>query len=51
MKVGIIGSGNMASALAKGFLSSGSVKAEDLIISDKLSKNLQKWEESLDTTA
>lgn len=45
MKVGIIGSGNMASALAKGFLSSGSVKAEDLIISDKLSKNLQKWEE------
>lgn len=43
MKVGIIGSGNMASALAKGFLKSGSVKAEDLYISDASSECLTKW--------
>ena len=43
MKVGIIGSGNMASALAKGFLKSGSVKAENLYISDASVECLAKW--------
>lgn len=43
MKVGIIGSGNMASALAKGFLKSGSVKAENLYISDASAESLEKW--------
>lgn len=43
MKVGIIGSGNMASALAKGFLKSGSVKAENLYISDASAECLAKW--------
>ena len=45
MKVGIIGSGNMASALAKGFLKSGVVKAVDLYISDASSECLAKWAE------
>jgi len=45
VKVGIIGSGNMASALAKGFLTSGSVKAENLYISDKSAESLAKWQE------
>lgn len=45
MKVGIIGSGNMASALAKGFLASGTVKAKELKISDKSYESLAQWQQ------
>ncbi len=45
MKIGIIGSGNMASALAKGFLLSGTAKAKELIISDLNTDSLAKWQE------
>jgi len=34
MKLGIIGAGNMAGAVAKGVISSGTVAAQDIIISD-----------------
>ena len=44
LKIGIIGSGNMAAALAKGFLASGKVRAEELILSDKNSECLKKWQ-------
>lgn len=43
MKVGIIGSGNMASALTKGFLKSGVVETKDLCISDASAECLGKW--------
>lgn len=35
MKIGFIGCGNMGQAMVSGMLSSGKIKAEDLIISDK----------------
>ncbi len=46
MKIGFIGSGNMATALAKGFISSGKVQAKELTISDKFPKSLEKWAET-----
>ncbi len=46
MNIGIIGSGNMASALASGLISSGIVRADEISISDKLSSNLIKWEKT-----
>ncbi len=44
MKIGFIGSGNMATALAKGFIASGVVRESDLTISDKSADSLKKWE-------
>lgn len=46
MKIGFVGSGNMATALAKGFISSRKVLAEDISISDKNLESLSKWENS-----
>ena len=43
MNIGFVGSGNMAAALAKGFLSSGKINPENLIVSDKSSASLEKW--------
>ncbi len=43
MKIGFIGSGNMATALAKGFISSGAVRESDITISDKFAASLQRW--------
>lgn len=43
MKIGFIGSGNMATALASGFISSGKIRAEEIFISDKMPQNLEKW--------
>lgn len=43
MKVGIIGAGNMASALAGGFLSSGIIKPSDLSMSDPQNEKLEKF--------
>lgn len=43
MKIGFIGSGNMATALAKGFIASGKILPEDIFISDKLLQNLERW--------
>ncbi len=43
MKIGFIGSGNMATALAKGFIASGNVRECDITISDKFVDSLQKW--------
>ncbi|MBQ2614141.1 MAG: pyrroline-5-carboxylate reductase [Clostridia bacterium] len=45
MKIGLIGAGNMASALLGGMLKSKMVKAEDVIISDKDSAKLSIWKE------
>lgn len=44
MKIGFIGSGNMATALAKGFIASGAVHEENITISDKFEASLKKWE-------
>ncbi len=44
MKIGFIGSGNMATALAKGFIASGTVREDELTISDKYAESLKKWE-------
>ncbi len=44
MNIGIIGAGNMASALAGGFISSEIIRADELSISDKTSGNLIKWQ-------
>ncbi len=44
MKIGFIGSGNMATALAKGFIASGNVHEDDITISDKFEQSLKKWE-------
>ncbi len=44
MKIGFIGSGNMATALVKGFIASGNVREDDITISDKLEISLKKWE-------
>ena len=46
MNIGIIGSGNMASALASGLIKSGVVRADEISISDKLPQNLVKWEKT-----
>jgi len=35
MKIGFIGCGNMGQAMVSGMLSSGKVRAEDLVLSDK----------------
>ncbi len=43
MKIGFIGSGNMATALAKGFIASGTVRESDITISDKMPESLAKW--------
>ncbi len=43
MKIGFIGSGNMATALARGFIASGKVQPEDISISDKNTENLARW--------
>ena len=45
MRIGIIGAGNMASALADGLLKSGIVSCESLSISDKNAKSLVSWQE------
>ena len=45
MRIGIIGAGNMASALAGGLLKSGIVSGETLSISDKNAKSLDVWRE------
>ena len=44
MNIGIIGAGNMASALAGGFISSGIIRPDELSISDKNSACLSKWQ-------
>lgn len=44
MKIGFIGSGNMATALAKGFISSKKVLPEDVFISSRTAETLAKWE-------
>ncbi len=44
MKIGFIGSGNMATALLKGFVASGVVRESDITISDKSTNSLKKWE-------
>ena len=44
-KVGFIGGGQMATALAKGFISSGLVKASDIIVSAPSDRNLVNWRE------
>ena len=46
MNIGCIGSGNMATALIKGFISSKKVCAEDITVSDKNPDNLKKWLDS-----
>lgn len=45
MKIGIIGSGNMASAMLGGFLSSGAAKADEVCISDVNADKLSGWKE------
>ncbi len=44
MNIGIIGAGNMASALAGGLLSSELIRADELSISDKKPALLTKWQ-------
>ncbi len=44
MKIGFIGSGNMATALAGGFIAAGIVREDDVTISDKFEASLKKWE-------
>ena len=44
MNIGIIGAGNMASALAGGLISSEVIRADELSISDKNPANLIKWQ-------
>ena len=46
MNIGIIGAGNMASALAGGLISSKIIKPEELSISDKNTDNLEKWKKN-----
>lgn len=45
MKIGFIGAGNMASALAGGMLGADVVKAENLFISDMDEEKLRVWKE------
>ena len=42
MKIGFIGCGNMATAMLKGILKSGEVKAADMIASAKSDKTREK---------
>lgn len=44
MNIGIIGAGNMASALAGGLISSEIIRPDELSISDKNTANLKKWQ-------
>lgn len=50
MKLGFIGCGNMATAIIKGILGNGKVKAEDIIASDASKDALAKAEEMKITT-
>ena len=43
MNIGIIGAGNMASALAGGLIDSGIIRADELSMSDKAESKLAKW--------
>lgn len=43
MKIGFIGSGNMATALLKGFVASGALQSSDIWISNRSPQNLEKW--------
>ena len=43
LKVGFVGGGNMARALAKGFIKSKTVKAENIIASATTEKTLAVW--------
>lgn len=45
MNIGIIGAGNMASALANGLLASEIIRADELAISDKNASSLSVWEQ------
>ena len=45
MKIGIIGSGNMASAMAEGFLTSKIANADDIFISDISEEKLLPWKQ------
>lgn len=47
MKIGFIGSGNMATALIKAFWGSSKVLPKDIFVSAKTPKNLEKWSGSL----
>ena len=47
MKIGFIGCGNMATAMLKGILKSGEVKAADMIASAKSDKTREKIEKEL----
>ena len=47
MKIGFIGCGNMATAMLKGILKSGEVKAADMIASAKSDKTRKKIEQEL----
>ncbi len=44
MNIGIIGAGNMASALAGGLIASEIIRPDELSVSDKNSANLKKWQ-------
>lgn len=44
MNIGIIGSGNMASALAGGFIASGKVRPDELSMSDRATSKLVPWQ-------
>ena len=46
MNIGIIGAGNMASALAGGLIESGIIRADELSMSDKAAGKLSKWQEN-----
>ena len=43
MKVGFIGGGNMALAIAKGFISTETVKKENIFASARTEKTLEVW--------
>lgn len=43
LKVGFLGGGNMAKAIARGFITSEMVKAENIIASATTSKTLAVW--------
>lgn len=46
MNIGIIGAGNMASALAGGLIESGIIRADELSMSDKAAGKLSKWQKN-----
>lgn len=43
LKVGFLGGGNMAKAIARGFITSEMVKAENIIASATTTKTLAVW--------